>query len=246
MNIICDTNIWYEIGNNQFELGNIPNENNLIAVFNSIDEFTKTSNLVKNEIYTRNAIQAMFKFSDKHAIFEPPLIHLLKLDNPKIKYDIRKMQNFIIEFTEKIANGYKITDTLAFKEYCIERDKNFIDLTEYTNSISNKIKQNIKNIKQHRKTESMPIIRDLISKIVSYQSIKLSEDFDWTKIELLTNTLRVYFTKLETGAIKAVKNDWYDIFILAYVQQSDKIWTKDTKLISLIKEANMEKYLFNN
>ena len=79
------------------------------------------------------------------------------------------------------------------------------------------------------------MIRDLISKIVSYQSIKLSEDFDWTKIELLTNTLRVYFTKLETGAIKAVKNDWYDIFILAYVQQSDKIWTKDTKLISFPK-----------
>jgi hypothetical protein len=65
------------------------------------------------------------------------------------------------------------------------------------------------------------------------------------KVRSLANLL-VYFTKLETGAIKAVKNDWYDIFILAYVQQSDKIWTKDTKLISLIKEANMEKYLFNN
>lgn len=246
MKIICDTNIWYDIGNSKIETKNLPIENKLTAVFTNIDEFTKTTYLIRNEDYTRNGIQAMFKFSGKHAIFEPPLIHLIKLDDPNFEYDIRKKHNDILNFSELIAKGYKISDIDGFTDYCIERNKHFKHITEFTNSTALKIKAKIKNIKQHRKIESIQIIRDFISSILLCQSKKLSKKFNWEKIELLENTLKVYFTKLETGEIISKENDWYDIFILAYVQKSDKIWTNDSKLINFIKDASMEKYLFNN
>ena len=44
--------------------------------------------------------------------------------------------------------------------------------------------------------------------------------------------------------MKIKKNDWYDLAFLVYTRPHQKMWTKDKRLISLIKESGMGEYLF--
>lgn len=39
-------------------------------------------------------------------------------------------------------------------------------------------------------------------------------------------------------------NDWYDLYILSYVQPNDKYWTLERRWLNLIRTAGCENYLF--
>jgi len=47
---------------------------------------------------------------------------------------------------------------------------------------------------------------------------------------------------LETGAMSVTANDWYDLFLLIYVNPERKIWTREKKWKQLIDSAGMKKY----
>ncbi len=244
--IICDTHIWYGIGNGT--ITEIPSNVKLVATFNNIDEFSRTRNLVKYPEYTMKGIQAMFKYSRKHVIYEPPLVYLKKLSDKDFKYNILEKHNNILRFTEKIAKGYGIdlSKTDEYSQFCDDRKKELQYISDIFNQQAAQLKAKIKDLKTHRKENSIPLNRELISLFVEKANHTggLPRDFDWKSIELFENVLKVYFNGLETGEILSAANDWYDLFLLIYVQPGKKIWTREKKWLKLIKQSGMESYLW--
>jgi len=246
MEIICDTHIWYGIGRGDIQ---IPPKVKLVATYNSIDEFSRTQNLVKYPEYTMKGVQAMFKYSREHAIYEPPLIYLKKLSDKNYAYDVRENLNNILQFTEKIAKGFAIdlSKTEEYSQFCSDRKNDLMSVSQIFNDQAKQIKTNIKDLKTHRKENSIFLNRDLISLFVAKASKTdgLPKDFDWKQIELFENVLKLYFNALETGEFQSEPNDWYDLFLLIYVQPGRKVWTKEKRWLRLIKAAGLEHYLFS-
>ncbi len=247
MEIICDTNIWYGLGNGFINPSLIGEGNKLIATFNNIDEFSRTTNLIDNPDETRKSIQSMFKHSGKHPIIEPPLFYLRKLSDDTYSYEITEDDEAMQLITEKIAKGHKIdvSKSEQYRQYSEKRKANLQSVADIFNKESLRIKSNIKDKKKHRKVSSIELIRGILSLFVKKQTGEgLYNDFDFEQIELLENAIDCFFKELETGATVMTANDWYDLFNMAYVSPERKYWTGDKKWIRLIKEAGMEKYLF--
>jgi hypothetical protein len=246
MEVICDTHIWYDIGN--AKISPVPENVKLIATFNSIDEFSRTKNLVRYPDYTKNGVQAMFKYSRVHAIYEPPLVHLKKISDPLYQYDIVSNLNPILKFTSKVAKGFAIdvSKTEEYSQFCQDRKNDLESVSEIFNKEAARIKGQIKDLKIHRKEDSIPLNRHLISLFVAKatKTDGLPTEFDWQLIELFENVLKHYFNALETGEYKSKANDWYDLFLLLYVQPGKKLWTKEKRWIALIERSGMEDYLF--
>lgn len=247
MEIICDTNIWYGLGNGFIASNLVGEGDKLIATFNNIDEFSRTTNLIDKPEETRKAVQAMFKYSGKHPIIEPPLFYIRKLSDESYSYEITSDDEAILLFTEKIAKGHQIevSKSAQYRKYSEGRKGNLQSVANIFNTESQRIKSEIKSIKKHRKHRSIELIRGMLSLFVKAQTGEgIYADFDFSKIELLENTIDCFFKELETGATIMTSNDWYDLFIMAYVTPERGYWTQDRKWIRLIKEAGMGKYLY--
>lgn len=248
MEIICDTNIWYNFALDNIDTAKIRPNDKLITTFNSIDEFTTTDNLIYCTEQTRNAIQIMFRYSARHAIFEPPLIYLKKLADPTYQYAIETYQKQILQFTELIANGHSIDEIRKeeFLKLVNERKDKLKKVADFFNDEAKIIKPKIKDLNKHRQENSIPINRKLINLFVANQTKTdgLPDKFDWTQVTLFEKTLKVFFNEIETGAMKFMPNDWFDLFLLVYVNPSRKIWTREKKWKILIQKAGMSDYLY--
>lgn len=248
MKIIVDTHIWYYLGNGKIDPKDIDGLE-LIVTFNNIMELSKTHNIVDNYDYTRNAIIAIFKYKSQ-VIYEPPLIHLAKLANPDFGYDIIKNNKDIFEYTKLIAKGHKIEKDKA-AEYLDYANKVEQDLQKsaefFTDHAKENIKPNIKNKKAHRKEDPTPINRAFLNFCVSSVTDNKQDlsNIDWNNIEILEKTMRVFFNEIELGGMVIKANDWYDLFLLAYVQPGMKVWTTEKRWTNLINKAGLEDYLFN-
>lgn len=250
MKIICDTNIWYELGNKPPSEETMDNKQ-LIGTYLSIDEFSKTYNLVNHFEHTQRAIQAMMEYSSL-VQYEPPFIYLKRLDDPRTEFNPLQEIKKILDFTANIANGHEIDPSQKdnYIEYCKKREQYFQEACDLFNEEANNIKEQIKaqnkNKDKHRKENSIPLNRNFISFLVSEETdtSELSNNFDWSQIELFENVLKLFFNDMELGAIKLQPNDWYDLFFLTYVQPGSKIWTKENRWIKYIQRAGMDNYLY--
>ncbi|MBI9061823.1 MAG: hypothetical protein JEZ14_07525 [Marinilabiliaceae bacterium] len=246
MEIVCDTNVWYHLGQNP-PTEDFLSKHKLIGTFHSIDELSRTPNLLKHPEVTRKAIQALMTYS-KGTIYEPPLVYLKRLDNPRFFFNPAQELLPILQFTKLVAKGHDIAEEKAdaFKAHCQKRRDDLKLAADSFNSTAAAIKPNIKDKKKHRKEDSIPANRAFISMCVQLRTkdTELSNSFDWSQIELFENVLKVVFNDLETGAIVLKENDWFDLFNMIYVTPQRKYWTADTKWVNIIKRAGMEKYLF--
>ena len=248
MEIICDTNIWYNLGSGLIDSSVIKTGDKLVTTFNSIDEFARTGNLLNCPDNTRKAIQCMFNYSSKHAIYEPPFIYWKIRNDSTFQYDILSNHKPILEFTELIAKGHSIEDSKKdeFRKLVNDRHDKLQKVADFFNEHAQIIKPNIKDLKKHRRENSIPLNRELINLFVANQTKTdgLSVDFDWSQVSLFENTLKVFFNEVETGAMTIVPNDWYDLFLLIYVNPGKKVWTREKKWKMLITKAGMEEYLY--
>lgn len=245
--IVCDTNIWYEVGKYLKE-PDFLKDKSLIGTFHSIDELSRTPNLIKKPDFVRRAIQKLMSIP-KLTLFEPPFKYLKRLDDPKYKYNPANELKSILQFTSLIANGHNVAEEKkeAFEKHVAYRKANLQQTADFFNEEAAKRKSNIKDKEKHRNENSIPLNRNLISLFVASSTKEggLSDDFDWTKIELFESVLKVLFNEMEFGAITITANDWYDLFNMIYVTPSRLYWTNEDKWITLIKNAGMSKYLFN-
>ena len=244
--LVCDTNIWYELGTNPPSADFLKN-NSLIGTFHAIDELSRTPILISHYASVQKAIQSLMTYS-KRTIYEPPFIYLKRQNKPAFAFNPVSELKQILLFTRAIANGENLIEEKKtdYEKHCENRRVNLQSAADFFNSEAAKIKPKIKDPDKHRKEDSIPINRDFISFCVASETKDsgLDESFNWTSIELFESVLKMVFNDLETGAIKLTANDWYDLFNLIYVKPGQLYWTKEKKWINFIKRAGMEKYLF--
>ncbi|MBL7920462.1 MAG: hypothetical protein JNJ40_09120 [Bacteroidia bacterium] len=247
MDIICDTNIWYNIGMGNIDLSKLSSDDKLIGNYNNIDELAHTTQIISFPDVTRKAIQSLYNSAHK-IILDPPFIHLIKLHNPDFKIDMQDHIEPMVEFTKAISQGSNIDSSKIdeFKTYNEERKKILQEAANTLNNEADTIKKAIKNKNFKNKEDRMPSVRELISTYASEQrgGQHLPSDYDWSKIELLENVILEFFAGLEKGAYRTTANDWYDFFQLAYVQPGQKIWTMESKWNNMIDAAGMNKYRY--
>jgi hypothetical protein len=219
-------------------------ETSLTLSFINIDEIAK-SNLILSDIgKSKIVIQRMMRMSAKK-IYDPPIIYLKKMDKDDFKYNSTKKHIDILHLTMAIANGQEVNET-NFKSYKKSRDKVFIDLCEIINEESEKIRKNTN--KSSEKLDTKSINRDFISFLVKSQTgTYLSNEFDWSQIELFEGVLSLFFKELEMTKAKIKPNDIYDLFILIYVQPNDKFWSIDIRKgpLKYVNKIANGKYLYS-
>lgn len=241
--IICDTNIWYGIAREELK----PTTPLLVPTFTAMIELAKTENHRDFPELVASAIGEWVKYKENSRMV-PPFVYLKRLDNPSYSYDLKAVHGPTLKVISAIAKGMRV-DASNVDAYlnCFESIRDGLnDLAEFMNAGAAPIKARRINTKAHRKEDPTPLNRDFVSRFVGYTcgGEPLSEGFDWNKVELLMAVLRVWHNELELSGLKVQPNDIFDLYQMAYVQPGDMFWTLEGKWIRLIKQAGMEKYLF--
>jgi hypothetical protein len=247
MDVICDTNIWYGIGAGYIKFKK-EEDLNLWGTHLSIDELSKSEKLLNPLLrdFVRKAIQEMIK--NKNVIYEHPFFSLLVESKKGYKYDIKEKDGKLLGFTQLIANHHDIDEGSnkgKFKDYVTDRKARIQAGTDFFSGLISDYKDSLKKTSSSIKENNPVVIREFIKLIVkSVTKEDLSDDFDWSRIELFEKTLDYYFSKLENSEMKIKNNDWLDLAFLVYVRPEQKIWTKDKRLKALIKECGLSDYLY--
>lgn len=108
MKLICDTNIWYGIGNGSIvvEEYDFPQ---MHSTYLNIDELARTPNILYNLGSVREAIRAAMRNTKNRVIIENPWIYLLKIDNPAFDIPLGYSRD-IREVTTVLAKDILIKD----------------------------------------------------------------------------------------------------------------------------------------
>jgi hypothetical protein len=246
MKTICDTNIWRGLMEKEITESELsPLNSPLTLSFINIDEISK-SNLILSDIKkAKIVIQRMMQMSAMQ-IYDPPLIYLKKMDADDFIYNSPEKHIDILHITNAIANGQVINES-NFKSYKKRREIVFVDLCNIINTESEKIQKSTTQTSEN--LNSKAINRDFISFMVKSQTrMNLSNDFEWSQIELFEGVLSLFFKELATTKAKIKPNDIYDLFILIYVQPNDKFWSLDIRKgpLKYVNKIANGKYLFGN
>ena len=162
--IICDTNIWYHIAQNQISLNNL-NDFDLIATYINIYELTTSPNILSNIELVRKATIAAFDnhkflFSDNSWVF------LLKLDNPNFNTELSGKNEQIFELSKQIALGLLPIESI-YRPYIEDSKKRRDDISNEMNKLFDYYKQQAKgNKKELRDDDIIPIVKIIINEMV--------------------------------------------------------------------------------
>lgn len=250
MEIICDTNVWYNISNGNISIKEIDEKVKLIGIFLSLREFSKSPNLSRNTAMVRNAIIAMMKYSS-NINFYPPFIYLKKLDEPDFIYDPFQKNLQTLKAVELINQGWEPDDDkiVIYEKFLQEQYNKFKKASDKFNElVTTLIKPNIKEKKMHRRIviNNPNRLNGVVNNYVKWATNTdgLSKDFNWKSIELFINVVREFLLTIDLSTMKIAPNDWFDMFNLLYVQPGYKYWTFESRWINLIKTAGMDHYLY--
>ncbi|WP_294231983.1 hypothetical protein [uncultured Chryseobacterium sp.] len=242
MKIILDTNIWYELYENEHLLKDL-DQSTITTTFLNYYELIKNSGIVRNVEKSRSIFTKMDKFQ---TIFEPPFVHIAKQYHFYHYNNIVELQDYI-QFLIRYKKGDFIAPerTDEFLDYISSMNADFENLSMFYNEEALKIKERIKDNKKHLLKDSTVFIKEYLAYIVNLATGKDITNMDFSRIELLVKTLDLYFKRLEIGDLKSTTNDIIDFFILSYVQPGDLYITKDKKWKKLIIDSGCESYLYS-
>lgn len=247
-NIICDTMIWYYLGNGLLDYKEFSNDN-LIATRVNIYELANTPNLYKDFNYYRNALLGLRKYHSS-IIEHAPIQYIGNCGLQKFEFNFEPLEAILRMFDKIIGlpNDFQLEEEHynEFKEKIEILKKENSLLTHDCNNLLPIVRENIKNIsgkKNHRMLDSTCYIKMLIKKTVRKgYSIKW-QDFDWKKIEYLVKVWDLYFKELELCSTRKIdENDWNDIWNFSYVKPDFYYLTCENKWFNIIKN---EDYLFD-
>lgn len=259
-NIICDTNIWYDIANGCIKIGEFQ-QLKLIGTAVNVIEIASTPNLVKNIELVRQAINV---FQKHHFIiissnpfdhlisifdnsFEPNDDHVLELLNAFEVFDKIDTFDGLTPDDWNVIKG-KIAKTVSNKEY----------ITKVVNEVLYKSQTFIKT-NHLKKTYSSKSYMDswkhffifLISEYHKYKykkKIIINEnDPQWKRLEFFITAWDEYFKHLDIQPGRKFKNnDWFDLLNLVYVQPEFKYWTSEKRSWSKIlkEKKELQPYVF--
>ncbi len=246
-NIICDTMIWYYLGNKIFEFPK--RKVNLIGTSVSIRELGTTPNLNKKKIHlVQNAAKAFLLFP-KHVIKTNPLDYIIKhfFNDFNIHHDVE--ENLIKGFERLAIMDLQSISNSTFEEIKRQIDEIRIPQRNYINKINSEIipkrNEHVKNnttAKQLRKTDISFLVKDYFcdliyefSKTTFNKKYKIDPlDERWNHFKTFTLAWEVYHKEIDIGSEKLKENDWVDLFNLVYVNSNFKYWTIDQKILRIL------------
>lgn len=260
--VICDTNIWYGIGN-----GTIikPTGVKLIATWINIIELGFSNQENKKNIdpeIVKKAAKAILDYADEIIELDPFKLMAQKFDK-EIKFDFVPVKEIL---NEVVKDGLPSFDT--YKMY----KKSYDLFLRIKNDFALNLNLNKKNLRKtvlsnntekekYKKTDEEQLIVHAYSVFLDTESflktenmkiiISGEEDFLST-IELIKDKFELYVNAKQklikkwvlTKSMKIENNDFFDLLNFVYVGKEHLFWTKEIRWLTIIGEADMSKYLF--
>lgn len=257
--IICDTNIWYDLGNGVSFINTIE-DYNLCCTFLNLYELIHTDMLKINFNKVQKACNAIFNFASCF-ILEPPYLHLKNLLYP---YHLEYSKTNFIEairtlinlerldndmFTE-LGNYLEIKDDTLNKFFVkhitdeINKTHDFFNLDIVNRA---QYKKDIKTF-ENRKKKINNIRKQIITELNNVYPLIDNNSFNdsfWENINVYINARMHYFQKLKLYPnMNPEKNDAVDMLNLIYVNENCLYWTKDNRWKTILSETKLGQYLF--
>lgn len=255
--VICDTNVWYEIGSGKFK----PNPTvELYPTIFSLYEIATTPLSVRHPKVIQEAIKAVFEHATEIIPVNPFDFVLSQQSSRFLNWDTTMAKDMLKTFQDMLRIDFdlvkeippdlatKVTEESRIARAGAEEFVNYVN-TELPN-IRKEINKSYgaKEHRQRSRTESVKKMTfGFLNDYLQTRGDSLQFDhIDWSEIELFISVTESYFTKLEiTKGMKADINDAYDWLNLLYVQPGQYYMTFDQKWQDFIKlDPRISHYLY--
>jgi hypothetical protein len=251
--VICDTNIFYGINRGDVSVEQFKRRIFTLTHF-VVFELGTSHTVHRNCLDLVKAAKAA-KESSRHFILENPFDFSLKRFFPEYEGNQTKMEEMTKKLDELVSLDCNRVDKIKAHQLLEKLEKPMSDM--FTNIHSNRQGQK-KLSKQERKevmnSNAIGIFKAIVAEQLEHhyqintgEQIKISHNHSgWDQLELL---LHVYtdcekLLRTEPGR-KYTINDWFDIWMMAYVGSKDKYYTKENKWIKIIAtNPTISKYLY--
>lgn len=262
-NIICDTNIWYGLGNQTIIK---PSASKLIATWINIIEIGFSHPEIKEKIdvdLCKKAATAILDFADEIIELDPfayaaskilPDLILHPTPIKDILFDLSKNglpDSSLYQEFKKYYDYFMSTKNRYAESINAEKAK--IRSSELKNNISKEKfkKSDVDQINEH----AVSLIQDINEYLKSEHNKQLVfiDQVDFNNMIASTKHLfncylllkQVFIKKLIlTKSMKMQPNDFYDLLNLIYIDKENSYWTKENRWKTAFHEAKMANYLF--
>ncbi|MCX6286524.1 MAG: hypothetical protein NTY96_05370 [Bacteroidetes bacterium] len=244
-NIIVDTGVWYS--EKKFIFNN-KNRYNFIITFPNLDELSKTERIKKEPGIHQKALKHLAD-NDFQIIYNPPFVHIYQLQFPSFYYDFKKRYSLSLQILDYLTDESEIDPEvlLELENYISSRERDLQSVSDYFNELA--VTYSIQK-QSHGLSKYFGLTEEVFSFIQFYTSHDtktegITQEFKWEQIELFQSVLKEYFRRIESKAWTSTANDWYDVFLFAYVDPYSMVWMKENKWVELINNIGLSKYLFS-
>jgi hypothetical protein len=254
LDVICDTNIWYNIGNGVIKPEDIE-QYSLIATFYNFEELLTSHNLLKNFHNVRRAAKAIVTYSSKQ-ILENGFLHLAKIIDPHFE-DTRYNYNLGLRNWNEVRAIARQDESFTLspeseKEYLMNiqsSDSNSNNVARLENRFVNDVKGHSKELKKKNERDYLRkrlqgIVFELNDQLKQFSYGKVQLQRQQIKlIELFVTTSLQFSRGLEIGGMVVKPNDIYDLYNMIYTKPGMKYFTFEKKWIRMITEGGLSDYL---
>jgi hypothetical protein len=251
--VICDTNIWYNIGEGLLSVSEF-NAFELIATFYNFEELITTPKTVKDFPKVKRAAEAITVYSHSQ-ILENAFLYLARLIDPnhvdtKYSYNLGIRNWGEVRAMAKLPEDFQITDAIlsAYQQNITNKTNECEELAQIENKLAKQYKKEAKNLWRtnksgYYKANMQAIVGILNAGLQQLNGPKLTELFEIKQIELFITAHAAYFKNMEIGTMVAQPNDMYDLYNMIYVKPGMKYLTFENRWKDILRQADLSHYL---
>lgn len=254
--IICDTNIWYNLGDGRID-SKVAEENHLVATFYTFEELNTTYNILNDSDKVIKTSQAIIQYS-KEQILENAILYLARtMDkffvDERYTYNLGMRNWNEVRLLARTPVGSKFPQWVVdmYEENIKNREKEGVDIAKAENLLSDSVRQEAKKAyKKDKQNYFDAVANNIVSLLGLYlkeftkEKVEFPSDYKFEQIELFLNAYVEYFFRLDVGGMRVQANDAYDLYNLIYVKPGMKYWTLENRWLTIIKDSGMGHYLF--
>ena len=258
--IICDTNIWYDLGSGKITDASVSGKE-LACTQLTLNELISTPNLLTQDYAkVQNAVVAIKRYA-KTVFWANPFEFAINRLMPSYCPDLS--DGMILWQTIRTFPTRSITipadKIMDVKNLFNVGNKDFeayiLAFNEFASQIKLIVKQNtVKNVRRQEGTTSRT--KEFLTRHLNEYPATDSDEAKrvlvnsnmatWCQLELLFEVLSDFFKDIELNSTQKIHtNDWGDILNLAYVGTGDFYWTGEKKWVTIAQNNRAAaKYLF--
>lgn len=254
MRIICDTNVWYGIGNGTLDPSKLSGLN-LVATFYNFQELITSPNNLTDFQMVRRAAKAIIDHSSEQ-VLENAYLYLANMidsryEDTRYAYNIGLRNRGYIRHLASLSSSYQLTAT-EIKDYqniVAQKTTGGAGVALIDNDFATRVKAYSKRQwKASQQKYYDERFKGLLFELNDYLKLFSNNRLevmgvDVKQIELFLAASLQFVRNLELAKWVAQPNDTYDLYNLIYVTPRDKYLTLEKRWQRLIVEAGLQDYL---